>query len=129
MTNEDKRALLACRHAAEEVDCLHDGLIELRRQVIASPRLDGMPRGAATGDGAAKRLIRIEKQEKNLERAKQRLQHRRTAAIRALSKLPVGMAQFCQVYYVEGEPFELAWRASGRSSRQCARYIREVERA
>lgn len=128
MTNEAKRALLACRHAAEEVDCLHEGLIELRRQVIASPRLDGMPRGSATGDGAANRLIRIEKQQRQLERAQKRLRRRRAAALRALSGLPVGMAQFCRVYYVEGVPFELAWRASGRSSRQCARYMREVER-
>ena len=36
------------------------------------------------------------------------------------------MRKFCEAYYIEGFPFDVAQSLSGVSERQCQRYMRDI---
>lgn len=114
------------REIAKEVRTLQDGLEELKRQTISSPKMDGMPHGSTQGDGIAAVMIRKEKQEQSLASAQRRLERAAKAAQRVVRSLPSSKRLFYAAYYIDGEKQLTACDVAGISESTGYRYMRAL---
>lgn len=105
-----------------------DSLRELELQSVSSPKMDGMPKGSGSGDASAQHMIHVEYARNRVKRAKDALQKARRNALRVCRKMEGHMRKFCEAFYVEGFPFDVARVMSGVGERQCYRYVGEVEK-
>lgn len=119
--------MLSVRRDAEDVALQEDYLEELQRQTISSPNMDGMPKGSAQGDAAARLMIRKQQAEAKLEQAKRQLERSKKAARRVIAKLDVRMARFCEAYFIEGEKLEAASAFAGVCVRTGSNYAKMVK--
>lgn len=116
------------RKLHEELGLKRDGLTELRllSVSVSSPNMDGMPKSQTEGDKNARVLSRIEQQESKVTALSARLDEARMIARRATETLTGAFKDFCEAYYIDGDPFEVAQAASGVGERQCRRYMQAV---
>ena len=127
LNERTRSALLAVRAAAQEMHEARESLVELEGQTIGSPKLDGMPKGSGLHDASAARLVHLDYARRKLDRAEREYKRARAAAIDACAGMELHMKKFCEAYYAEGFPFEVAQILSGVSERQCYRYARRIE--
>ena len=122
-----KNTLRRCRDFAKEVKLREEGLHELRMQTISSPNMDGMPGGSRSVDASTRRLISIEKRERDLERDKRSLETMRRAAGSALEGLKPEQRVFYREYYIEAHKASTARVIAGISERTAMRYLQLIQ--
>lgn len=101
---------------------------ELEAQTISSPKMDGMPKGSGAGDASAQHMIYIEYARNRVSRAQAALKRAKSTASRICKRMDGHMKKFCEAFYIEGFPFDVAQALSGVGERQCYRYVSEVEK-
>lgn len=114
------------RRAAEELQEAEDSLKELELKTIGSPKMDGMPKGSSRGDVNADYLAAIEYVRKMRDAAERNAKRIKHYAHRVCKKMPRHMRKFCEAYYVECFPFDVAQTLSGVKEAQCYRYMTKV---
>ena len=128
LTDRDRRRLLAVRDAAQELQEAQDALKELELKTVGSPKMDGMPKGSTQGDTSTQHLIHLDFARKKLEKAQIALAKAKHNAYRVCRRLEGHMRKFCEAYYMECFPFDVAQALSGVGERRCYDYIREINR-
>lgn len=128
-TEQESAALLRVRKLHEELERTKDGLRELRllSVSISSPNMDGMPKGSTNADKNARVLARIEAQEREIAALSAELDRAKVIARRAIDELTGAFKTFCESYYLDGDPFEVAQAACAMSERQCRRYMQAIK--
>ena len=111
----------------KEVKILRDGLEELQKKTVSSPRMDGMPKGGGAGDAMAGLLIQKQRQQEKLARAERQLKRRQSAARRVIAPFPAPMRMFFAAYFIDLMKAEDACRYAGVSIRTGSRYIALVK--
>lgn len=115
------------RKAAQDLSEAEDSLKEIRTRVIGSPSLDGLPRGGGAGDPTGCRVAHVAYAERKVDKARKELDLARRVARRVCARIVNPHARkFCESYFVEGAPFEVAQIVSGVQERQCFRYMQKV---
>lgn len=127
LAEHEKEALTAVQDTAEEVRRLAEGIEELRRQTVSSPRMDGMPRGGGQDDAMSARISRLEDWEKKLRAARRGLARAKRAARLAIARLPAQQRIFYGAYYIDGEKMGTACTLARISARTGSRYAQMVE--
>ena len=123
LDKRDKYILHECRELAQEIKLREEGLKELRMQTVASPNMDGMPKGSGNASAIANRVIQIEKRTKDIERDKRRLERLKERARAALKPLKVAQKVFYQEYFVEAQKAHVARTLAGISERTMTNYL------
>lgn len=116
------------REAVKDLQEAEDSVRELELKTVGSPKMDGMPKGSSTGDANAQYLIHLEYARSKLDRAHNQLARAKNNAYRVCRRLSGHMQKFCEAYYAEGFPFEVAQAMSGVKDRQCYSYMAEVSK-
>lgn len=101
---------------------------EMPQDGIRSLRLDGMPRG--TGGmyrGLDAQIEKKEAMERMLRRESALLLDYEKAARAQMDGMKPDEYAFCALYYIGALSLEETAEAIGRSTRQCARYKREID--
>ena len=126
---KDKEVLLHVRELHKEKAGALDGLRELKllSVSISSPNMDGMPKTHGDKDKHAQILARIEKQEQSIAAIDRKIRKAQTAARRALKTQAGSFRIFCETYYVDGLPFDVAQAQSGLRRSRCYDYIKAVK--
>jgi len=109
---------------------LNGRMREISPDGVRSLRLDGAPR--ATGGIYRGLDIRLEKKEaleRMIRRESELLRVYESEARREMDGMKPEHYAFCAMYYIGGFSLEETAEAIDRSSRQCARYKRELEAA
>jgi len=109
---------------------LNGRMREISPDGVRSLRLDGAPR--ATGGIYRGLDIRLEKKEaleRMIRRESELLRVYESEARREMDGMKPEHYAFCAMYYIGGFSLEETAEAIDRSSRQCARYKREIEAA
>lgn len=127
LSEKARRQLLAVREAAKELQEAEDALRELELKTIGSPNMDGMPKGSGKGDANAQYLIHLEYARAKQARAERDLTRAKNTAYRVCRRMTGHMRKFCEAYYAEGFPFEVAQALSGVKEAQCYRYMAKVK--
>lgn len=130
LSDEEREALLYARELHEEMENLLDGLRELKLLAlsVSSPNMDGMPKGQSAGDAYGQTLVRIERREREIADVGRRAGKAKVTAGRIVKRLVGPFKTFCNDYYVEGMPFQIAHAASGVSDRQCKNYMAYIQK-
>lgn len=118
------------RKLHEELGLKQDGLRELKllSVSVSSPNMDGMPKSQTSADKNARILARIEAQERGIAAVSAELNRVKAIARRAIDGLTGAFKTFCESYYLDGDPFEVAQAACAMSERQCRRYMQVVSK-
>lgn len=127
MTERDRRQLLAVRKAAQGLEEAEVALKELELKTVGSPNMDGMPKGGGQGDASAQHLIHLDYARSKRDKAEYSLKKAKHNAYRVCRKLEGHMRKFCEAYYAEGFPFDVAQYLSGVGVRQCSRYAAMIK--
>ena len=127
LTEKDRAKLLAVRKAARDLEEAECSLKELKLKTVGSPNMDGMPKGSTQGDSSTQHLIHLDYARKKLEKAQRALDKAKRNAHRVCTRLEGHMQKFCEAYYVECFPFDIAQALSGVGERQCSRYMAAVK--
>lgn len=127
LTERDRKQLLAVRDAAKDLQEAEDALKELELKTIGSPNMDGMPKGSSQGDANARHLIHLEYARAKRDKAEYALKKAKHNAHRVCRRLDGHMRKFCESYYAEGHPFDVAQIVSGVKEAQCYRYMAKVK--
>lgn len=115
------------RRAAEELQEAEDSLKELELKTISSPKMDGMPKGSSQGDANTQHLVHLDYARKKRDKAEYHLKKAKHNAYRVCRRLEGHMRKFCEAYYAEGFPFDVAQTLSGVQARQCYTYMSIVK--
>lgn len=127
LTERGRKQLLAVRKAANELEEAEVALKELELKTVGSPNMDGMPKGSSQGDASTQHLIHLEYARSKRDKAEYALKKAKHNAYRVCRKLEGHMRKFCEAYYAEGFPFDVAQALSGVGERQCSRYAAMVK--
>lgn len=127
LTERDRKQLLAVRKTAQELEEAEVALKELELKTIGSPNMDGMPKGGSQGDASAQHLIHLEYARSKRDKAEYAHKKAKHNAYRVCRKLEGHMRKFCEVYYADGLPFDVAQIMSGVKDAQCYRYMAKVK--
>ena len=101
---------------------------EISGDGLRSLRLDGAPRGGGHR-GLDVRMEKKDAMERMLRRESELLREYECAARREMDGMKPEHYTFCAMYYIGGFTLEETAEAIDRSTRQCARYKREIEAA
>lgn len=96
---------------------------ELELKTISAVNLDGMPKGSSQGDASARHVIHLDYAKEKLERARKELDRAKRRAGKVCSRMEGHMRKFCEAYYIEGFPFDVAQVLSGAGRSQCYTYL------
>ena len=95
--------------------------------MIGSPSLDGMPHGSGIGDPTGCKVAHVAYAERKADKARKEFERAQRVARRVCARIANPHAKkFCEAYYVECTPFEVAQIMSGVQERQCFRYMQTV---
>lgn len=126
MTDRDRHALRVCRDAAINYAEREESVREIERRTVGSPKLDGMPRGSGVGDPTGSLAAGIDYARRRRDAAEKAYKRVRRAAVHACRRIANKHAQkFCEAYYLDGKPFDLACIMSGVKERQCYEYMQK----
>ena len=90
--------------------------------------MDGMPRSRGAGDASAQYLIYLDYARKERDKAQRSLDKAKYNAMRVCRKLSGHMRKFCEAYYAQCLPFDIAQTLSGVQRSRCYDYINAVKR-
>lgn len=127
LTERDRKHLLAVRKTAQDLEEAEVALKELELKTIGSPNMDGMPKGGSQGDASAQHLIHLEYARSKRDKAEYAHKKAKHNAYRVCRKLEGHMRKFCEAYYADGLPFDVAQIMSGVKDAQCYRYMAKVK--
>lgn len=118
------------RSQAVLVRRLSEQMKEEGRGRIASPGLDGTPRGrGGLPRGLDTQVAKREAMLSMLMQERARLKEYEAEARREMESMRPELYAFCALYYLAGLTLAETGEAIDRSERQCERYRREIERA
>ena len=89
--------------------------------------MDGMPRSQGAGDASAQYLIHLEYARKERDKAQRSLDKAKYNASRVCRRLSGHMRKFCEAYYAQCFPFDIAQTLSGVQRSRCYDYINAVK--
>ena len=115
------------RDAAKDLQEAEDGLKELELKTIGTTNMDCKPKCSRPCDASAQHLIHLEYARSKRDKAERALNKAKHNAHRVCRKLTGHMRKFCEAYYAEGFPFEVAQMMSGVKEAQCYRYMAAVK--